>query len=174
MKKDHSLQQLSFLENVYLLKDIPVEYLEIILKSLHLKNYQKGEAIIREGEEGHSMFVLLEGKVSITKRMTLFDDHHGRGQLDKTIIKLKDSDYAFFGEMSLCGDTEVRSATVTAEADCLLGELTAATIRQMVKDHQDFGTIFFQNLSIVLADRLRKANRDVLKLTTALTLALEE
>jgi CRP-like cAMP-binding protein len=174
MKKDHSPQHLSFLKNVYLLKDIPAEYLEILLKSLNLRNYQKGGVIIREGEEGHSMFVLLEGKVSITKKMTLFDEHYGRSQLDKTIIKLRDSDYAFFGEMSLCGDAEVRSATVTAEADCLIGELTAATINQMVNEHQDFGTIFFQNLSNVLAERLRKANRDILKLTTALTLALEE
>ncbi len=177
MKNDHAMEQLPFLKNVILLQDIAEKYLEVLLKALHLQNYRKGDIVIREGEEGNSMFVLFKGKVSITKRMTLFADDQQRGQFDKTIIKLKDTDFAFFGEMSLCGvgkDHEVRSATVTAETDCLLGELSADKIRQMVQEHQDFGTIFYRNLANVLADRLRKANRDVLKLTTALTLALEE
>ncbi len=177
MKNEQSMDQLPFLENVILLQDVAEKYLKVLLKGLYLQKYRKGDIVIKEGEEGNSMFILFKGKVSITKRMTLFADYQKRGRFDKTIIKLRDTDFAFFGEMSLCGvgkDHEVRSATVTAESDCLLGEISADKIRQMVQEHQDFGMIFYRNLANVLADRLRKANRDILKLTTALTLALEE
>jgi CRP-like cAMP-binding protein len=106
--------------------------------------------------------------------MTLLSGQTGTSQLDKAFIKLKHTDFAFFGEMAICGEGEVRSATVTAETECILGELYAEHILNLVTSHPEFGMRFFQNLSVVLANRLRKANRDILKLTTALTLALEE
>lgn len=177
MKKFQSIELLQFLKNVPLLKDISEQYLKVMLDFLHMRTCKSGEVIIREGEKGESMFFLFKGKVSITKRLTLFGEIDGKGELDKTIIKLNDSDFAFFGEMSLCAtyqSQEVRSATVSAETDCLLGEISADKINELVQEHQDFGMIFYRNLSNILSDRLRKANRDVLKLTTALTLALEE
>ena len=92
----------------------------------------------------------------------------------KALIKLKHTYYAFFGEMAMCGEGDERSATVRAETECVLAELSAAQIKGVVEKNPEFGAKFYQNLSAVLADRLRKSNRDVLKLTTALTLALEE
>lgn len=167
-------EKLQFLKNVYLFHDIPEDYIKILVKAMHIKNYIKGEEIIREGDEGESLFFLFKGKVAVTKKMTLFDEAHEKSQVNKALIKLKDSDYAFFGEMSLCGESEVRSATVTAEMDCTLGEIEANKILEMIKKKQDFGLQFYHNLANVLANRLRKANRDILKLSTALTLALEE
>ncbi|MEJ2537816.1 MAG: cyclic nucleotide-binding domain-containing protein [Calditrichia bacterium] len=167
-------EKLEFLKNVYLFQNIPEKYIKSLVKEMSLKDYVKGGEIIREGEKGESLFFLFKGKVAVTKKMTLFDDAQGRSQVDKALIKLKDSDYAFFGEMSLCGESEVRSATVIAESDCTLGEIGAAQIHELIKVHQDFGLKFYHNLANVLADRLRKANRDTLKLATALSLALEE
>jgi CRP-like cAMP-binding protein len=62
---------------------------------------------------------------------------------------------------------------VVADTDCVLGELAASDINNLVEKNARFGILFYRNLAKVLADRLRKANRDILKLTTALTLALE-
>ena len=146
----------------------------MLVKLLHLRKYNQGEDIIREGQEGKSIFFLLDGRVSVTKKMTLLTSQSGTSQMDKALIKLKHTDYAFFGEMAICGEGEVRSATVTAVTECVLGELYAEHIQNLVTSHPEFGMRFFQNLSVVLASRLRKANRDILKLTTALTLALEE
>ncbi len=166
--------KLQFLTEVYLFHGIPESDIRTLLESMEMKNYKKGEDIIREGEEGDSLFFLFKGNVTVTKKMTLFADYQEKSRVDKALIRLKDTDHAFFGEMSLCGEGEQRSATVTAESDCVLGELPAEVIHGLVKHHPDFGTLFYRNLAKVLADRLRKANRDILKLTTALTLALEE
>ena len=166
--------RLQFLKKVYLFHDVAEDYIQILLGSMQIRQYVSKQEIICEGEKGDSLFILFKGKVSVTKKMTLFAEYQEKSRVDKALIRLKDSDYAFFGEMSLCGEAEERSATVTAESDCTLGELPAGEIYRLVNEHNDFGAKFYRNLSKVLADRLRKANRDVLKLTTALTLALEE
>ncbi len=171
MKKE---QILEFLNKVTLLKNIPESQIRLTIDSIQFRKYKKGEDIIKEGERGNSLFFLFEGQVSVSKKMTLLSDFKEAGQLDKALIKLKDTDHAFFGEMAICGEGDIRSASVTAETDCTLGELSAEMIHQMTANHCDFGLNFYQNLSGILADRLRKANHDILKLTTALTLALEE
>lgn len=163
-----------FLKKVTLFQKVSEDDLKNVGNVLILKRCQQGEDIIREGEKGDSIFFLLEGQVNINKKMTLISRADEKSQLDKVLIKLKDSDHPFFGEMAICTEGEVRSATVTAETECLLGELSAENIHRMVNQYPVFGLQFYQNLSRVLADRLRKANRDILKLTTALTLALEE
>jgi len=174
MMKKKQQELFQFLKQVVLFQDISDQDIENIVNSLQIRKYSMGEDIIREGEKGDSIFFLLEGQVAITKKMTLFSEYRENSKIDKALIRLKDSDHAFFGEMAICGKGEVRSATVTAESDCTLGEITAQKIDQMVSGNHDFGVFFYQNLARVLANRLRKANRDILKLTTALTLALEE
>ncbi|MEJ2048919.1 MAG: cyclic nucleotide-binding domain-containing protein [Calditrichota bacterium] len=132
-------EKLEFLKNVYLFQDIPEKYIKNLVKEMSLINYVKGDEIIREGDQGESLFLLFKGRDAVTKKIS-----------------------------------EVRSATVIAEADCILGEIGAAKIHELIKAHPDFGLKFYRNLANVLADRLRKANRDTLKLATALSLALEE
>ncbi len=167
--KDH----VPILKQVALFKGIHSAFLETIAESAHLRRFADGEVIIREGERGKSLFILLRGEVTVTKKMTLLGDEHEVSQVDKALIRLKDSDHAFFGEMAMCDREDVRSATVTAQSDCTLLEIPADAIESMVREHADFGAQFYCNLATVLAERLRKANRDILKLTTALTLALE-
>jgi len=171
-KKPEELFQ--FLNQVELFKNISADHIKMLVKPLQLRKYDQGEDIIQEGQEGESIFILLEGRVAITKKMTLLTNQSDTSQLDKALIKLKHTDHAFFGEMAICGEGEVRSATVTAESECVLGELNAEHIQKLVTSHPEFGMKFYQNLSVIMANRLRKANRDILKLTTALTLALEE
>ncbi|UCF64780.1 MAG: cyclic nucleotide-binding domain-containing protein [bacterium] len=174
MVKKNLTELFQFLRKVSLFKHISDDHINMLAKTLNLRKYNQGENIIQEGEGGTSIFFLLEGQVTITKKMTLLTDQSGKSQLDKTLIRLKHTDHAFFGEMAICGEGEVRSATVTAEKECILGELDADNIEKLVTSQPEFGMRFFQNLSGILADRLRKANRDILKLATALTLALEE
>lgn len=68
-----------------------------------------GEAIVRQGDEGESMFVLLRGSVAVS-----LTDTHGRSE---QVATLGGGD--FFGEMSLMTG-EKRSASVTAleEVEC--------------------------------------------------------
>ncbi len=174
MTKKKTQDLYPFLKKVVLFQNVSDQNLEVIGESLSIRKYPRGSEIIKEGESGNSIFFLFQGEVSVSKKMTLFTELREQSQIDKALIRLRDTDNAFFGEMALCGEGDVRSATVTAETDCMLGELTADKIQQMIRDYKDFGVPFYQNLAGLLANRLRKANRDVLKLATALTLALEE
>lgn len=166
--------KLQFLKKVFLFQDLPDAFLKKLIGTLTVRHFKKGEEIIREGEPGDSLYILFEGRVTVTKKMTLLAEYQYKNPMDKALIRLKGSDFAVFGEMALCDSSARRSATVVAETDCELGELSAREIRKLLQKEPRVGMTFYQNLSRVLSDRLRKTNRDILKLSTALVLALEE
>ena len=78
----------------------------------------RGEAIVRQGEEGHSLFIIRRGEVSVTLRGTVGE-----------VARLGPGDV--FGEMSLLTG-EARTATVTAAGDCDLLEIDADGFRRVV------------------------------------------
>ena len=73
--------------------------------------YRDGEAIVREGEFGDSMYVIQAGRVEVV-----------RGEAGKEVRLAVLDEGEFFGEMAIV-EREVRSATVRA-----LGEVRALTI----------------------------------------------
>jgi len=130
-----------------------------------------GEHILSEGEIGGEMFILLKGAIEISKHMTLLS-RVGEGHLDKSLIRLKDSDNVFFGEMSLF-DSDKRSATVTAVTDTVVASLTREQVHILCERDAEIGFKLFYNIGQTLAENLRHAHRDILKLATAFCLALE-
>ena len=90
------------------------EVLEVTRSVLHAA----GEAIVREGTPGSSMFVICAGEARVTTSGRVHE-----------LARLSAGDY--FGEMSLLTG-EVRSATVVAATDCRLLEITADDFRLVV------------------------------------------
>lgn len=80
--------------------------------------YAAGEAIVRQGQAGKSLFVVVRGEASVTLAGT-----HGE------VARLRSG--AVFGEMSLLTG-EPRTATVTAAIDCDLIEIDAEGFRSVV------------------------------------------
>lgn len=66
-----------------------------------LKHYKEGDVIVKEGDEGNSMFYIISGSVNILKK-------------DQIIRVMKKGEY--FGEMSMLLDTP-RTATIIAAQD---------------------------------------------------------
>ncbi len=93
-----------------ILKKIPLfeylNYMELmkILNITGIASYKSGDAVIREGERDHRLFVCLHGAVEVTKN-------------GEPLAQLGTGD--FFGEMSLI-DKSPRSADVTATERCSL------------------------------------------------------
>ena len=79
-----------------------------------------------------------------------------------------------FGEVSLFGHDERRTATVTALTDCHMGSMTGKQFFKILEDHLEVGYQVMGNLTRIVCDRLVAANLNVLKLTTALSLVLEK
>ena len=145
--------------------------LDEVAETMCILAVEKGEVIIREGETGGEMFILLSGSIEISKRMTLYDDISADPR-DKSLVRLHDTNNIFFGEMTMCGE-EQRSATVRALTDVKLGVLTQDDVQTLTERDPALGFHLFRNIGHKIATDLRRANRDILKLTTAFCLALE-
>lgn len=104
--------------------------------------FEPGMAIVKEGNTGTHMYIILEGEAKVTKK--------GRdGDVELARLGAPDS----FGEMALI-DKEVRSATVTAEGFCVLVRLDDRAIEAK----PEIGLKVFRNIAGVLCERLRGAD----------------
>ena len=98
------VQKILFLKNVPLFSSMPPSDLSHLAKIAEEMIFQTGETIITQGEHGESLYLIVNGKVTVL-------------QNGKQVAEL--SDAHFFGEMSIL-DGEPRSASVQALTDCLL------------------------------------------------------
>jgi len=90
--------------------------------TLHVFN--GGEIIIREGDPGRSIYVVLDGQVRVFSR-----DHHGK-ELELATLGASQ----FFGEMSFLTG-KPRSCTVAATDTSVIVELSYTTMRKVAKEH---------------------------------------
>jgi len=143
-----------------------------ILKSLSIA---PGETVIREGEVGNQLFLLVDGEVAVSIRIALPAQLGGRNTPEeKGLIKYSGADYAIFGEHGLLGEEPAnRTATITALTPCRLLEFNHDDLQRIVQENPHLAFKLIRNLCRVLAERLRQANQDIAKLTTVLSLVLE-
>lgn len=162
------------LQKTALLSGVHGSVIDVIAsRMVQVRNYKANDTIITDGEKGDNFFILMQGTVTVIKRITLVGDDSPMGG-NKAMIRLTDADAPFFGEMAMFDKNETRSATVVAVTDCALLEVDAKQMVELAASNADFGVAFYRNVSHVLAVRLRKANSDIMKLTTALSIALED
>jgi CRP-like cAMP-binding protein len=90
--------------------------------TLHVFN--AGEMIIREGDPGRSIYVILDGEVRVFSR-----DHHGE-ELELAVLEASQ----FFGEMSFLTG-KPRSGSVMALDTSVIVELSYTSMRRVVKEH---------------------------------------
>lgn len=130
-----------------------------------------GSSIIVEGEVGDDLFLLDDGVVDIHKTLTIVTAKHDFGTKERSFIRLTGEQHPYFGEMALFGNGE-RSATVNAVTQCRLMVITGGHFRKLCEDKPRIGYVIVTNIALMLSNYLRKSNEDVIKLTTALSLAL--
>jgi hypothetical protein len=90
--------------------------------TLHVFN--AGETIIREEDQGRSIYVILDGKLRVFTR-----DHHGE-ELELAVLGASQ----FFGEMSFLTG-KPRSGSVAAVDTSVIVELSYTSMRKVVKEH---------------------------------------
>lgn len=97
-----------------------------LIGRLRVRSIAAGEAIVRQGEQGQSMFLIVTGLVRIAIAVD--------GSEPREVAKLSNGQY--FGEMSLLAH-EPRSATVTAHTDCRLLEIGQDAMRAVFDREPD-------------------------------------
>ena len=123
-------------------RHVPAPVVEALSKKMILASYPADATIIRKGDAGNSMFVILEGKVKI---------HEGEHKVAEMTSR------QFFGELSIL-DSEPRSMSVTALESTTLGVIHQADVYQVLKDHPDA----VRDIIAVLSSRLRKQNSTII------------
>ncbi len=132
---------------------------------------EAGSVIIQEGETGDDLFLLSEGVVDIHKTLTIVTAKHDFGTKERSFIRLAGDMHPYFGEMALFGSGE-RSATVKAVNNCKFYIIKSDDFLRLCESEPRIGFVVVRNIALLLSNYLRKTNEDVIKLTTALSLAL--
>jgi CRP-like cAMP-binding protein len=104
-------ERCEFLRNVKLLASLSNNELAKLAGAMVTQTFQRGEAIIRQGDAGESFYVIKEGAVVATESSPSAESKAGVDTVE--IGSLQKGD--FFGEMALMHD-EPRMATITAVA----------------------------------------------------------
>lgn len=146
-----------------------IEHVSPFLKTL---KFPEETTILKEGDSGDNIYILSEGKVEISQTLVLKGHGQDFEDKDKTLIILDGTSMPVFGEMALL-ESSPRTATVRAIEDCTLYTINRDDFVELCRKHHWTGLVIMKNLAVLLSNRLRKANRDVLKLTTALSIVLK-
>lgn len=154
-----------------LLNGLTDEAIQIVLSAGAFRSFKAGSAVMREGEESDTMYLFLDGSVDVTRNLTLKVAGKGFEKAEKSMVRLRAGTAPVFGEMSMFGD-EPRSATITAASDCVLYEVSRASFEELCRREPALGLELTRRIATILSGRVRKGNDDVLKLSTALSIAL--
>lgn len=116
------------------------------------KCFAAGTVILREGDSGDHMYLLLKGTVEVLKTTPYGEPF--------VTASLKDSYHCSFGEMALI-DRGTRSATVRAKTDCRTLSLSAEQFRHFCREYPGIGVELLLAVSATLVRNLRAENENL-------------
>ncbi len=125
------------LEKLSLFKMLHKEDLELLARNIKIKTIEAQEAIVKEQEDGDSMYIVIEGLFEVW--VTNADEEVKVGFI---------SPGSFFGEKSLLTG-EKRSATIRAKRESVVGEISKEAMKELFEANQKVVDI----LSSALAQR---------------------
>lgn len=134
-----TLEKILFLKGVSLFKNISSERLSSIATIAKEVEFSKHDHIITEGDEGDSLFIIVEGRVKIIKGKDV-------------IAELGPRD--FFGEMAIL-DSEPRSASVVADSEIICLKISREDFTEILIDEHEIMLAIIKSL----VHRLRQSNQ---------------
>jgi CRP-like cAMP-binding protein len=124
---------LSSLKRVEVLGQLPAEDVDLLASRVNIETYGNGEAIVHQGEDGDSMYIIHRGACDV----------YLEDEARKYVATLNAGD--FFGEMSLLTG-ERRTATVVAKGDTDVFVIDKRSFSDILKEHPGFSEILGQAL----------------------------
>jgi len=135
--RDETREYISYIKKVEVFSPLRDEEVRLLAQLARLERYAKGEIVVKEGDEGESMYIIVEGSASVVKGGSF-------------ITKLEKGN--FFGEMALLTG-ERRSATVLADSGLLVLKIGKDEFRNILLANPDVA----RQMSDILAERRAEA-----------------
>lgn len=169
------------LQNSPLLEDFTPEEADVLAASMLLVRAAPGQVLIREGDAGDWMMLILKGTVDVTKhverpQIQQPDDHpeHGAPALPDAAGDADRADASqsrvavlqrggSLGEMSML-DSGLRFATCTAIEPVEAGVLGSHAIGMLIRYHPAVGAKLLVKITQLMAQRLRNISNQLVKM----------
>ena len=140
--------RIDLLSAIDLFQGLSVELLGAIASRFQLRELKAGEALINQGDDGESLFILAEGLLEVFMQV---------GDEKRRLTLLRPG--SFFGEMALLTG-EKRSATITSSLESLVVELAKDSIMSLVTENPE---VLKKMMSTVAKRRLK--NKEIISLS---------
>ncbi len=140
------LDKLLSIRRVPMFQDLRVRELVAIAAITLEKRCSRGELVVREGDQGDVLYLVLDGELSVLKGMGT------RHEMKLATIASSD----FFGEMALF-DRQPRSASVVAQNDTHLLMIEETTFTKIMRRHPAIPI----NICRILSQRIRASHERI-------------
>lgn len=146
--------RLALLQHIKLFDPFSDKMKSSLCKKMRRRRYKKpGKTIVRQGERGDSLFVIIEGEVSVQVHLE-----------DGTSLEVtRIGSGGFFGEMALLlGET--RTASIISKTPCFVGEVTKAHITPFLKKHPEILGTMSKELTRRKLSNIQRENPSLMQL----------
>lgn len=142
-----------------------VRILKIVYENLTVRNFKKGDVIIKEGDSGDMFYILYKGAVQVVRNTPAGDQI--------ALANLTSEMNIFFGETALISK-DTRSATVKASSDCTVIELSSKKFIGICDAEPLLGYRVLLHLARRMSQTIRNTNQDKAALYQALFDEIEQ
>ena len=135
-----------FLKQTSLFKELTEEELLEVILIGHVKKFEAGKVLFKEGDPGDTLYLIISGCIRISKM---------RDGAEEALSVLESR--AFFGEMTLF-DRHQRSAFAIAHEDSNVFVISADDLIQLFEKNRNIAYKFLWAFCNTLTARLRETN----------------
>ncbi|MGE4444012.1 MAG: cyclic nucleotide-binding domain-containing protein [Candidatus Altimarinota bacterium] len=128
------------LKNLYIFEGFEDSFLQEILNNSRVKNFKANSFVFKEGDKTENSFILISGVVSVIKSR-------------QTVNTIFEGD--IFGEIGLVLN-EPRTASIKAETDIEVLEITKSSVNKILKEHSNGEFIKVTILNRIIQNHNRK------------------
>ena len=132
------VEKVLILKSLSIFRDTPEHILADLAPLMEEVEFEQNASIFHEGEIGDCMYIIHQGSVKIHK-----------GSITLEVLNQKE----VFGELALL-DAELRSASATANTDCLLFRVDQEPFYELIENRTEVARGFIK----ILCQRLRAQN----------------
>ena len=140
----------SLLKKVALFEGLTQGQLAKVASIAKVQQYEGSSFIFREGDTGQEMYVIVEGRVRISKNVP--------GIGEEALAILEKGQY--FGEMAVIDDSP-RSADAIAHTPCTLWTIERSKLDQLMFTDNDLAYVLLWTFVRTLSERLRDTSEKI-------------